>query len=65
MEEKNNQRTRKRTPSTGLLQGGKLPPQAVDVEEAIIGAIMIEKGALLEVIDFLTAKDFYKENKDG
>ena len=32
---------------------GKLPPQAVDLEEAVLGAIMLEKDAVLSVLDIL------------
>src|SRR5690625_7815660 len=41
---------------------GKLPPQAVDLEEAVLGALMLEKNALSEVIDILTPDSFYKES---
>ena len=41
---------------------GKLPPQAVDLEEAVLGALMIEKDALNSVIDILKAESFYKES---
>jgi len=40
---------------------GKLPPQAVDMEEAVLGAIMLEKDALTAVIDILKPQVFYKE----
>ncbi len=40
---------------------GKLPPQAVDLEEAVLGALMIEKEALNNVIDILKPESFYKE----
>lgn len=40
---------------------GKLPPQAVDLEEAVLGALMIEKDALSTVIDILRPESFYKE----
>lgn len=40
---------------------GKLPPQAVDLEEAVLGALMLEKDALTTVIDILKADSFYKE----
>ncbi|MGM9511320.1 replicative DNA helicase [Larkinella sp. GY13] len=43
---------------TGL---GKLPPQAIDLEEAVLGALMIEKDALSAVIDILKPESFYKE----
>jgi replicative DNA helicase len=40
---------------------GKVPPQAVDLEEAVLGALCLEKKALNEVIGFLRAESFYKE----
>ncbi len=40
---------------------GKLQPQAVDLEEAVIGAVMLEKEALTTVIDILQPASFYKE----
>ncbi len=41
---------------------GKLPPQAIELEEAVLGALMIEKDALNSVIDILKADSFYKES---
>ncbi|CCH00139.1 replicative DNA helicase [Fibrella aestuarina BUZ 2] len=38
---------------------GKLPPQAVDLEEAVLGALMIEKDALSAVVDLLKPETFY------
>ena len=32
---------------------GKLPPQALDLEESVLGALMLEKDALTDVIDIL------------
>ncbi|MBB3839827.1 replicative DNA helicase [Runella defluvii] len=40
---------------------GKLPPQALELEEAVLGALMIEKDALNAVIDILKSDSFYKE----
>jgi replicative DNA helicase len=40
---------------------GKIPPQAIDLEEAVLGAIMIEKDAAISVMDLLKAESFYKE----
>jgi len=40
---------------------GKIPPQAVDMEEAVLGALMLEKNALTAVIDILHTEAFYKE----
>lgn len=41
---------------------GKLPPQATDIEEAVLGALMLEKDALITVADFLKPECFYKDN---
>lgn len=43
------------------LEKGKLPPQAIDLEEAVLGAMMIDKEAIDMVIDILHSKVFYKE----
>jgi replicative DNA helicase len=39
---------------------GKVPPQEVDMEEAVIGAMLLEKSAL-DVLDSLRPDDFYIE----
>jgi replicative DNA helicase len=41
---------------------GKLPPQAIDLEEAVLGALMLEKDAVAAVIDMLTPEVFYKDS---
>ncbi|MCX8481257.1 MAG: replicative DNA helicase, partial [Sediminibacterium sp.] len=41
---------------------GKVPPQSTDIEEAILGAIMIEKGAFDTVSDFLKPECFYADS---
>ena len=38
---------------------GKLPPQAPDLEEAVLGALMLEKNALAAVVDLLKPESFY------
>jgi replicative DNA helicase len=40
---------------------GKIPPQATDVEEAILGAIILDERAMRAVIPILEAKHFYTE----
>jgi len=40
----------------------KLPPQAIDFEEAVLGAILIDKNAMAEVGDILSPEVFYKES---
>ncbi|SNR36122.1 replicative DNA helicase [Lutibacter flavus] len=43
------------------LEKGKLPPQALDLEEAVLGAMMIDKKGVDDVIDILHPEVFYKE----
>ncbi|RLD68086.1 MAG: replicative DNA helicase [Bacteroidetes bacterium] len=40
---------------------GKIPPQALELEEAVLGAIMLEKNAALEILDLLIPESFYME----
>ena len=39
----------------------KAPPQSIDAEMAVIGAMLIEKEAVIKAVDIITEKDFYKE----
>ena len=43
------------------LERGKIPPQALDLEEVVLGAMMIDKKGVDEVIDILSPEAFYKE----
>ncbi len=43
------------------LEKGKLPPQALDLEEVVLGAMMIDTKGVNEVIDILQPDAFYKE----
>lgn len=42
---------------------GKLPPQARDLEEAVLGALMIDKHSIGDVVDILKPESFY-DNKN-
>jgi replicative DNA helicase len=42
-----------------LLQHGRVPPQAVDLEEVVLGAMMLEKDAVNAIIDILNPEVFY------
>lgn len=50
----------KKNPAIAL-DYGKIPPQALDLEEAVLGAIMLEQDAILTVLDILEPSSFYKE----
>ena len=47
--------------STGMAGIGKKPPQAIELEEAVLGACMLEQTAVNAVIDILEPAAFYKE----
>ena len=44
-----------------MLEKGKIQPQAIDLEEAVIGALMIDYRAFNQIGDILNADHFYKE----
>ncbi|WP_431242782.1 replicative DNA helicase [Flavobacterium sp. P21] len=43
------------------LEKGKLPPQVIELEEAVLGAMMIDKKGVDDVIDILRPDAFYKD----
>src|SRR5512138_498194 len=53
-------KNRRKTPlDLSTMIYGKVPPQAKDLEEAVLGAIMLEKGAFDTVIEILKPECFY------
>ncbi len=58
-------RTERRKRTAALLdtalEAGKLPPQAPELEQAVLGALMLERSAVNEVIDILRPESFYVE----
>ncbi|MBC7886755.1 MAG: replicative DNA helicase [Ferruginibacter sp.] len=59
----NKDRKTRRKPSLDLgnMVFGKVPPQAKELEEAVLGAIMLEKSAFDTVIEILKPECFYGE----
>lgn len=49
------------TPKLGPNELGKLPPQAIELEDSVLGALMIEKDAYASVADLLRPESFYKD----
>ena len=47
------------TPDQIFASQGRIPPQATDLEEVVLGALMLEKDAVNEVIDILNPEVFY------
>lgn len=40
----------------------KLPPQNLEAEKSLLGSILLDKNAVVKVVDFLKPKDFYKQS---
>lgn len=56
----NYQKKRKSLPTADYLEHGRVPPQASDLEEIVLGAMMLEQDALTNIIDILKPEVFYK-----
>lgn len=54
-------RTTKKTDLTAALPMGKIQPQARALEEAVLGALMLDKDAVATVVDILSPEAFYEE----
>ena len=44
------------------LSDGKIPPQAIDLEEAVLGAMLIDEKGVNEIIELLSPEVFYKKS---
>jgi len=58
----NQAKPKKVAPAVSLAEYGKMPPQAIELEEAVLGALMLEKDAFTAVNDILKPEIFYKPN---
>ena len=52
---------KKKTPIIAF-EKGKIPPQAIELEEAVLGAMLVDRKGVDEVIDILKPEVFYKES---
>lgn len=50
---------KKQTNTNNAEFGGKLPPQSIELEEVVLGAILIEKRAINEIVEVLSPESFY------
>ena len=57
----NNRKPNVRIKNPSVLTGdiGKIPPQAIDIEQVVLGAMMLEKEALNDTINIITKESFY------
>ncbi len=39
----------------------RLPPQSIEAEQSVLGSILIDRDAVIEVADFLKPEDFYRQ----
>lgn len=39
----------------------RLPPQSIEAEQSVLGAILIDRDAVIEVAEFLRPEDFYRQ----
>ena len=39
----------------------RLPPQSIEAEQSVLGSILIDRDAVIEVAEFLKADDFYRQ----
>lgn len=62
-EYKKQQKNKKKAENEGLSNYvfGKVSPQAIPLEEAVLGALMLDKDAMFSVLDMLDEKSFYLE----
>ena len=58
---KDRKQRRKSSLDMGTMVYGKVPPQAKDLEEAVLGVIMLEKSAFDTVVEILKPECFYVE----
>nr|MDQ3073446.1 replicative DNA helicase [Bacteroidota bacterium] len=58
---RNNIRSIKPKGSLQASDFGKLQPQAIEIEEAVLGALMLERDAITTVLDILESDSFYRD----
>ncbi|KKR85226.1 MAG: Replicative DNA helicase [Candidatus Azambacteria bacterium GW2011_GWF2_42_22] len=42
----------------------QLPPQDIEAEQSVLGALLIDKDAVIKIADIITAKDFYRRTHE-
>ena len=59
-ERKRNYRTKKTDNiSAASIEMGNVPPQAIDIEEAVLGAMMVNTDSVDQTMDLLKPESFY------
>lgn len=39
----------------------RLPPQSIEAEQSVLGSVLIDRDAMIEIADFLRPEDFYRQ----
>jgi replicative DNA helicase len=50
------------TESTPNDRNTTLPPQNLEAEQSVLGSLLLDRDAIIQVADIITREDFYKEN---
>lgn len=53
-----------KTNSKTEVQGMRVPPHDIEAEKSVLGALLIDKDAIVKVVEFLRPKHFYKNAHD-
>src|SRR3989339_441427 len=62
--DKKNRERGKRSSKVVIPADVRIPPQNLDAESSVLGAILLDKNAIIKVIDIITSQDFY-EDRNG
>lgn len=45
-----------------LIQQDRIPPQSVEAEQAVLGSVFLNSDAIVEAMEYIEAKDFYRRS---
>jgi replicative DNA helicase len=45
-----------------LIQQDRIPPQSVEAEQAVLGSVFLDSDAIVEAMEYIEAKDFYRRS---
>ncbi|MGI6103368.1 MAG: replicative DNA helicase [Patescibacteria group bacterium] len=45
-----------------VLTGLRLPPQSIEAEQSVLGALLLDENAVIKIADLLDPEDFYRED---
>ena len=45
-------------------QTDRLPPQNIEAEQSVLGALMLDKDAIIKVADIVKPEDFYRKSHE-